>query len=146
MACLSSRGVAVSSSVCPLCESAQECIEHTLCECPLVRSIWLKCWAWWNIPPPPQLTIKDVIFRSMIPSNCKGVGKALQGVFYTLMWSIWKWRNKVLHSHPDLKSAARHEDIFPQVQSLSLLWISNRCNKKSFDWKNWISNPRGVFN
>ncbi|GJU23264.1 putative RNA-directed DNA polymerase, eukaryota, reverse transcriptase zinc-binding domain protein [Tanacetum coccineum] len=35
MSCLSSRGVVVSSSLCPLCECAQESIEHTLCECPL---------------------------------------------------------------------------------------------------------------
>ncbi|GKD69232.1 RNA-directed DNA polymerase, eukaryota [Tanacetum coccineum] len=43
MSCLSSRGVVVSSSLCPLCECAQESIEHTLCECPLLRTIWLKC-------------------------------------------------------------------------------------------------------
>nr|GEV68573.1 copia protein [Tanacetum cinerariifolium] len=123
MSCLSSRGVAVSSSTCPLCESAQESIEHTLFECPLVRSIWLKCCAWWNVSPPPMLTIKDVIFRSMVPSNCKDVGKALQGVLYVLIWSIWKWPNKVVHAHPDLKSTARLEDIFSQVQSLSLLLV-----------------------
>nr|GEW29146.1 RNA-directed DNA polymerase, eukaryota, reverse transcriptase zinc-binding domain protein [Tanacetum cinerariifolium] len=117
MSCLSCCGMVVSSSLCPFYECDQESIEHTLCECPLVRIICLKCWAWWNVSPPHVLKIKDVIFRSMIPLDCKGVEKALQGVLYTLMWSIWNWRNKFVHGHSDLKSSARLQDIFPHVDT-----------------------------
>ncbi|GKB67028.1 hypothetical protein Tco_0928440 [Tanacetum coccineum] len=52
------------------------------------------------------------------------------------------WRNKILHAPSDPEAdAIRHEDIFPSVQRLSLLWAYNRSCKKLFSWENWIKNP-----
>ncbi|GJR37814.1 hypothetical protein Tco_1213498 [Tanacetum coccineum] len=57
----------------------------------------------------------------------------------------WVWRR-----HPSdqaygeldlLANAIRHEDIFPSMQRLSLLWAYNRSSKKIFSWENWIQNP-----
>ncbi|PWA36929.1 anthranilate O-methyltransferase 3 [Artemisia annua] len=61
----------------------------------------------------------------------------------TFIWHVWKWRNKILPASSDAEAIAiRHEDIFPSVQRLSLLWAYNGSSKKVFiSWKNWILNP-----
>ncbi|GJQ89987.1 RNA-directed DNA polymerase, eukaryota [Tanacetum coccineum] len=63
--------------------------------------------------------------------------KIFQGVVYVAIWVIWDWRNRVLHT----SSSCLHEDIFAKVQTLSLLWLSNRSRKKSLRWRNWVLNP-----
>ena len=39
------------------------------------------------------------------------------------------------------RHAVIDEDIFPQIQILSFLWISNRCKRLGFNWSTWISCP-----
>ncbi|GKE34477.1 arginine repressor C-terminal-like domain-containing protein [Tanacetum coccineum] len=63
--------------------------------------------------------------------------KIFQGVVYVAIWVIWVWRNRVLHT----SSSCLHEDIFAKVQTLSLLWLSNRSRKKYLRWRNWVLNP-----
>nr|GEW21937.1 ribonuclease H-like domain-containing protein [Tanacetum cinerariifolium] len=53
---------------------------------------------------------------------------------YVLLWSIWKWRNRVIHASEESKSRVLIEDIFPHVQQVSLLWLSNRCRNLHLDW------------
>ena len=60
-----------------------------------------------------------------------------QGVVYVAIWAIWDWHNRVL----DTSSSCLHEDIFAKVQTLSLLWLSNRSRKNTLDWRNWVLNP-----
>lgn len=112
---LAALGIALSSQACPLCESTQETIEHLVNSCPMLRSLWLKCWGWWGALPPPRFSVKDAISGSLAVGGDKGVGKDLQGVFYVLLWSIWKCRNKIVHAVPSLKPTIRQEDVFPQV-------------------------------
>lgn len=145
LSALNSKGIIPASLLCPLCNEETETIEHVLYECILARRIWLKCWRWWGIVVPTHFSIKDAIFRSLAPTDSKLVRKALQGVFYVSMWSIWKWRNRVVHASNDEKDAILIEDIFPQIQQLSLLWISNRYKKLNLDWGRWVLAPKEVF-
>ncbi|PWA57055.1 RNA-directed DNA polymerase, eukaryota, Reverse transcriptase zinc-binding domain protein [Artemisia annua] len=145
LSALNSKGIIPASLLCPLCDEATETIDHVLYECILARRIWLKCWRWWGIVVPTYFSIKDTIFRSLAQTDSKLVSKALQGVFYVLMWSIWKWRNRVVHASNNEKDAILIEDIFSQIQQLSLLWISNRCKKFNLDWGRWILAPKEVF-
>ncbi|GKC94387.1 hypothetical protein Tco_1159829 [Tanacetum coccineum] len=76
------------------------------------------------IVAPHQIDIKNVVFKSLAPSESMLVGKALQGVMW---WLVWKWQNRVVHASKDDRRAILLEDIFTQVQHISLLWLSNRC-------------------
>ncbi|PWA89330.1 hypothetical protein CTI12_AA112260 [Artemisia annua] len=105
----------------------------TLYDCIVARHIWLRFWKWWGISDPSQFSRKDVSARSLIPMESKSMVKALQGVFYILMWSIWKWRERLVHASVE-RDAILLEVIFPQIQQLSLLWISNQCGIFNLNW------------
>ncbi|PWA87350.1 reverse transcriptase domain, Reverse transcriptase zinc-binding domain protein [Artemisia annua] len=117
------------------------------------------CVAWWSIwvlrnrtifddnPPTRSVLFDDIVSFSFnwchnrLPFNNKSVVKALFGVCYVLLWSNWKWRNKILHANPDELQKAKHEDIFPSVHMLSLFWLKKRSACSSLNWDNWVSKP-----
>ncbi|GJV48522.1 RNA-directed DNA polymerase, eukaryota, reverse transcriptase zinc-binding domain protein, partial [Tanacetum coccineum] len=74
----------------------------------------------------------------------KWVAKCFHGVCYVALWAIWHWRNRILHASADDVDSVRQEDIFPSIQRLSLLWISNRCPRTNCQWCEWVLNPRGA--
>ncbi|GKD95586.1 RNA-directed DNA polymerase, eukaryota, reverse transcriptase zinc-binding domain protein [Tanacetum coccineum] len=97
---LATRGVALPSSNCPLCNEEVESLEHCIINCPHVLSIWRKIWSWWNLVSPsvfPSFTIEDIVKNSVKANGCSRSNKALNGVLHCTIWSIWKWRNKVSH-------------------------------------------------
>ncbi|XP_071727368.1 uncharacterized protein [Rutidosis leptorrhynchoides] len=48
---------------------------------------------------------------------------------YVLLWRIWKWKNKVVHSPLESRNIILNEDIMESLKSLSFLWLSNRKKK-----------------
>ncbi|GKD42619.1 reverse transcriptase domain, reverse transcriptase zinc-binding domain protein [Tanacetum coccineum] len=98
--------------------------------------------SWWNIRPPDDFSLDDILSRKInLPFTNRRVVKALFGVCYVLLWSIWKWRNKILHATHDELEKANHEDIFSSVHTLSLLWLKNRSACSSLNWDNWVQKP-----
>ncbi|GJS38460.1 RNA-directed DNA polymerase, eukaryota [Tanacetum coccineum] len=72
----------------------------------------------------------------------KWKAKLFHAICLGFIWSVWAWRNRILHASSDEeKSCALHEDIFPAVQRILLLWTSNRAPKNRFSWANWILRP-----
>lgn len=142
---LSLRGLDIASSVCPLCESHQESIVHCLVECRCVKTLWLKFWNWWGVVPTFGASLIDRILGAGGPSRNSVMSKVFQGATFTLLWSIWRWRNRIAHANMDDQVRLRQDDIFPAFQRQSLLWVSNRCNKISVNWAGWISNPSAYF-
>lgn len=145
---LHSRGVPIVSTSCPLCEdsSSTEDVEHIFLKCPKVASIWLKFRAWWNSIFSIPSRILDISMAQFDNSCNKNIEKVINGSFFTLLWSIWNWRNRVVHADTDTRDKIRNEDIFPAIQRRSLQWISSRCDNKDASWNIWISCPWNVFN
>ncbi|PWA61132.1 phospholipase-like, Aminotransferase-like mobile domain protein [Artemisia annua] len=81
---LSSRGASVSSTVCPLCNSEIELLDHCLINCLLVKSVLTKF--------------------------------------------IWKWQNEVVHPSLDDAPSILRKDLFPHLQQMARLLVSNRFN------------------
>ncbi|GKB20523.1 hypothetical protein Tco_0854446 [Tanacetum coccineum] len=72
----------------------------------------------------------------------KWKAKLFHAICLGFIWSVWAWRNRILHASSDEeKSCALHEDIFPAVQRILLLRTSNRASKNRFSWANWILRP-----
>ena len=102
----------------------------------------LKLWNWWKCGSPGSISLADnTLNRIALSGRSQGFVKALYGACYVLLWSIWKWRNKLLHASTEEVNSIKHEDIFPSIQRLSLLWLANRSRRDNISWRDWILNP-----
>nr|GEX50686.1 RNA-directed DNA polymerase, eukaryota [Tanacetum cinerariifolium] len=80
-----------------------------------VKSIWFKCFDWWNFSisaHPPSFVSLVSLFVSR---NNKWLVKICHGISLVVLWSIWRWRNRVVHTISDSRQTVIDEDIFPQI-------------------------------
>lgn len=62
--------------------------------------------------------------------------RMFEGVWYTLWWYVWNYRNKILF---DEKTPMKSM-ILDNVISSFFHWCKHRC-KVSFSWNEWLKNP-----
>nr|GFD29859.1 RNA-directed DNA polymerase, eukaryota, reverse transcriptase zinc-binding domain protein [Tanacetum cinerariifolium] len=67
------------------------------------------------------------------------------GVFLTVVWSIWNWRNRIVNAQPDAIANIKGEDIFPSIQRLSMTWIVARLASLPANWDSWVAKPFELF-
>ncbi|GKE32251.1 hypothetical protein Tco_1451573 [Tanacetum coccineum] len=83
-----------------------------------------------------------VVWHSYGILKDKWASRAFHGVCLTALWHIWNWRNNVSHAtSAEERSAYCNEDIFPVIQRISLLWVSNRASKYRVTCNQWIQSP-----
>ncbi|PWA58014.1 RNA-directed DNA polymerase, eukaryota, Reverse transcriptase zinc-binding domain protein [Artemisia annua] len=141
---LYTRGIPVSSTLCPLCYSEIKLLDHCLVNCPLVKSVWAKVGSWWGVDLS-GFSLDDFIYGSRISFVNKWAAKAFRGVAWSLVWYIWKWRNEVVHASPSDVPSILRKDLFPHLQRISRVWVSNRCSNIGVDWCMWMSSPNLCF-
>nr|GEX28087.1 RNA-directed DNA polymerase, eukaryota, reverse transcriptase zinc-binding domain protein [Tanacetum cinerariifolium] len=135
----------VNICVCRL--SLDQSRDHCIRSCPIIKLLWFKIWDWWRTPPLFNPSLDDILIGNFNLFLKKWAAKLVHAVCFALIWHIWGWRNKILHACSDSAAAAAlHEDIFPSVQRMSLLWVSKRAFKSnsSFSWDHWIHKPNEV--
>ncbi|GJS32599.1 hypothetical protein Tco_0530981 [Tanacetum coccineum] len=66
-------------------------------------------------------------------SNSK---RALEGVFYTMWWSIWAARNQILFE----AASPRFETLFIDIVRRSFSWCNAR-GKTAVSWDSWLKHP-----
>nr|GEU95926.1 RNA-directed DNA polymerase, eukaryota, reverse transcriptase zinc-binding domain protein [Tanacetum cinerariifolium] len=109
-------------------------------QAPVVQDLGLV-----RTPPLFNPSLDDILIGNFNSLSEKQAAKLFHAVCFALIWHIRGWRNKILHACSDSAAAAAlHEDIFPSVQRMSLLWVSNRAFKSSFLWDHWIHKPNEV--
>lgn len=139
------RGIQLDSSSCLFCDVHEESRDHCFCSCPIIKLVWFKIWDWWKTPPLFNPSLDDILTGNFKFCSEKRVAKLFHAVCFALIWHIWGWRNIILHACSDSDAVAvRHEDIFPSVQRMSLLWVINRAFKSHFSWDHWIHKPEEV--
>ncbi|PWA63352.1 hypothetical protein CTI12_AA353220 [Artemisia annua] len=130
----------VPRKVCLFYGLSDESRDHCFFLCPKLKVVWLKFWRWWKVPA--RLSLSDILKGNFNFTKDKWTTKLFHAVCLSLIWYVWKWRNKILHASSDEEvSSAQQEDIFPAIQRLSLLWTSNRASKCRFSWCHWIRAP-----
>ncbi|GKA96822.1 reverse transcriptase domain, reverse transcriptase zinc-binding domain protein, partial [Tanacetum coccineum] len=98
------------------------------------RSLWLKLLNWWKCGSPVSFSLADILLnRITFPGRSQRAVRALHRACYVPLWSIWRWRNKLLHASSMEVDGIKHEDIFLSIQRLSLLWISNRSGRDNMN-------------
>lgn len=126
------RGVLIPT-VCLFCGIDEESQQHCFLSCPIIKIIWRKLWSWWRSPQFYNPFLLEILKGKPGFIQNKLVAKLFHAVCMTFIWHVWNWRNKILHASSDAEAnAIRHEDIFPSVQRLSLLWAYNRSSRKRF--------------
>ncbi|GJT38481.1 RNA-directed DNA polymerase, eukaryota, partial [Tanacetum coccineum] len=133
---ISRRGMDIQSISCPICENGVESSEHLFFKLYLIREIGCKIASWWNINYVEVNSYEE--WKTWLIS-CRMESKLKQmfeGVWYSLWWHIWSYRNKILFDDNIPMKAI----IFDNVVSSLFYWCKSRC-KASFGWNEWLKNP-----
>ena len=102
----------------------------------MIRDIGKKIVRWWNMDYEEVNSYdewKTWLTSSRMASKLK---QMFEGVWYTLWWYVWNYRNKILF---DEKTPMKSM-ILDNVISSSFHWSKHRC-KASFGWNEWLKNP-----
>ena len=133
---LNRRGVILESSLCSVCHSEEEDINHVLFRCEVAQIIVRRICRWWDLDWHDIKSFSDWLnWFSSIRLSTK-VKNMLEGVFCVAWWYIWALRNCFIFN----KTPMRRSVIFDDIVSYSFTWCSNRCNR-IFSWDSWLKNP-----
>nr|GEY17151.1 RNA-directed DNA polymerase, eukaryota [Tanacetum cinerariifolium] len=119
---LSLRGIDIPYIICPICSNARESSFHIFIKCHVARELLCKVARWWELEIIDVQTYEDCLswfLNLRLPKRLKDI---LEGVFYTLWWSIWRFRNQAMFriSRPLL------DFLFDEIVQLSYNWCSSR--------------------
>ncbi|GJX19405.1 RNA-directed DNA polymerase, eukaryota [Tanacetum coccineum] len=133
---LSRRGIFMESTLCPLCSSAEEDIQHLLFGCNMAVDIFRRLCRWWKLDwqSVGSFLEWDSWFASIRFSS--KVKALLEGVFATAWWLIWSFRNRLIFD----ESTPRRSVLFDDIVSLSFYWCSSRCSR-ALSWDLWLKTP-----
>ena len=143
---ISRRGIDIQDISCPICDYHSESSEHLFFRCSMIRDIGKKIVRWWNMDYEVNSydEWKTWLTSSRMASKLK---RMLKGVWYTLWWYVWNYRNKILF---DEKTPMKSM-ILDNVISSSFHWCKHRC-KIFFSWVDYclrvclvIFSIKGVF-
>nr|GEX12039.1 RNA-directed DNA polymerase, eukaryota [Tanacetum cinerariifolium] len=133
---ISRRGIPIDSLKCGTCDLGVETVSHLFFTCSLVRSLVDLIARWWNVSCVAIDTYAEWVLwiqdLRMPPKN----KRMLEGVFYSMWWHVWTFRNKMIFDSKNPRKAT----LFDDIVSNSYFWIRNRCHS-SFSMCDWIKNP-----
>lgn len=138
-------GIDIGSTWCILCNDGPENLEHIFVHWRKSMILWRKIWSWWSIIPPQTPSLSNIILGNSLTMESKWHDKAIKGVYYTVLWSIWNWRNRILYCiDQEAASKTLQKDLLPSIQLLTLTWIKYWSKRLNGDWNTWILNPRSL--
>jgi hypothetical protein len=98
---LASRGMQ-HNSLCPLCNSSLEDIEHLLIACPFANEVTRLLWSWFQFQGAPTTGVHTEpaswLAANAVRANLADIRLA-SGILLYARWNVWKERNKrIFHS------------------------------------------------
>ncbi|KVH96764.1 Endonuclease/exonuclease/phosphatase [Cynara cardunculus var. scolymus] len=138
------RGVVCLSSLCPLCECAEEDEEHLFIGCSISRQLLKDLCIWWKVDIGQVNSIGNLLDRSSEVAATSMCKKAFIGVVYGFFWIIWILRNHKIFLAPNQNSASF---LVGQLQAYSYFWFKNRASKDVManSWIEWCNSPMSCF-
>lgn len=112
------------STLCPMCNGAEESSIHLFLLCQLAYKVWYKL-MWWldsYFIIPPNLFVHWECWSGRV-SN-KSLLKGLRLIWLTTLWVLWKARNDKIFN------GVNHEadEIVEEIKVLSWKWMLHRMN------------------
>ncbi|MFS8015126.1 putative reverse transcriptase zinc-binding domain-containing protein [Helianthus anomalus] len=130
---LRKRNIQVGDSICRMCGSDEETVDHLFIGCYVASIIWNNISTWCSILNIYAFSFKDLLdFHSNIAGS-EEKKTAVQGIIRIACWSIWKARNKLVFSNNPVKI----NNISSEIKASSFLWWSNRSKFKGMEWRDW---------
>nr|GEU47694.1 RNA-directed DNA polymerase, eukaryota, reverse transcriptase zinc-binding domain protein [Tanacetum cinerariifolium] len=117
---ISRRGIDIQSISCSMCEKGVETSEHLFFKCYMIREVGSKIARWWNINYVEVNSYeewKNWLISCRMETKLK---QMFEGVWYSLWWYVWSFRNKILFDDKTPMKAI----IFDNVISSSFYWYS----------------------
>jgi len=96
---LARRGINIQCNIGPLCMKEEETIQHLLMYCEVSQRVWDKCDRWVGLT---TVRNNDIInhFRNFYAIGLsKKTNIVWKGMWLTIVWEIWKYRNKIIFSN-----------------------------------------------
>ncbi|XP_023880426.1 uncharacterized protein LOC111992797 [Quercus suber] len=81
-----------TSCICPICDEEPESLTHALISYDFALSVWSL---WQDCPIEKLLNVKD--FNDLVLHFCSPLLDKHLDFFFTIAWSIWHNRNKIIH-------------------------------------------------
>ncbi|PWA40262.1 RNA-directed DNA polymerase, eukaryota [Artemisia annua] len=120
---LRKRNIQIADSLCVLCESAEENVDHLFSGCIFASRLWQHISTWCKVPNIFVFSFKDLLDLH----NFVGLSGKKKEIFYGLMiivcWCIWRARNSFKFQN----KKARMEGIIGEVKVLGFLWAKSRA-------------------
>ncbi|KAJ0801471.1 putative reverse transcriptase zinc-binding domain-containing protein [Helianthus annuus] len=129
------RNIGISTSLCPMCNSEEETVDHVFNTCIIAANVWNGVSVWCKIPNIFAFYLKDLlhIFKDLDVSEKKK--EVVQGIILIGCWSLWRARNNAKFSNTPI----RIENILSEIKALGFLWFSYRSKHKGLEWRDWLS-------
>ncbi|KAF5754381.1 putative reverse transcriptase zinc-binding domain-containing protein [Helianthus annuus] len=127
------RGVLVDNPECCFCSEGSDSVSHIFSSCPYVLKLWEKICLWCRVYRFFVFSFRDLAEMHNSCRRPESERKAVQGVFYTACWLIWKSRNDIRFNN----KRRSVEELFCEVRSVSFVWFKYRRKKGSFAWADW---------
>ncbi|PWA92790.1 glycosyltransferase family 92 [Artemisia annua] len=125
---LVSRGIVLESTLCPVCSTSLETVEHVFADCVELRGIWSNISRWWNVPTPSHVSVDSLINWADHSKLSVLQRKCFDAVICTAFWVLWKFRNSFIFD----SVKPRKSNIFDDIVSRSFFWLCNR--RKNYEW------------
>jgi len=134
---LESRGIIVNSSLCVLCNMAEETTQHLFLDCIFVHHVWMLCCRWIGIFGVQNKDIGSHFANFHLVHMSEKQNQVWKEVWAAILRCIWEHRNNVIFRQgvPD------SEEIFQVAQLLSWLWLKHREGSFSYSFSDWHLNP-----
>ncbi|XP_076909897.1 uncharacterized protein LOC143567303 [Bidens hawaiensis] len=130
------RNINVESTLCLLCGSGEDTIDHILSGCLVSSLVWQQISVWCRIPQIFAFSSKDIMEIHSSMDLGKREKEILHGIIIIGSWRIWKARNLKLFEEIEVKI----EDIMRDIKALGFLWLKNRSKIGDLVWDNWCRN------
>ncbi|GKC75973.1 RNA-directed DNA polymerase, eukaryota [Tanacetum coccineum] len=126
---ISRRGMDIDSILCHSCGVTVETTSHVFFSCHIAREVFHKISNWWEVNFMELSSYEEWLewlLNLRLHSKHK---KMIEGVCYTMWWTIWNFRNKSIFGSDTPSNASLFEDIVSRF----FYWCRYR-SKTSFSW------------
>ena len=131
------RRINIVDVACPLCEAANEEINHLFAGCGYSFGVWNYICRWCKLDPFFAYDFDDLLqlFRNV--HGGKWRKKIVRGIVMVTVWVIWKTRNEKVFQ----QVSRQVRELVAEVKSFSFLWLKNRSKFKGIVWNDWVKDP-----
>ncbi|GLT34213.1 hypothetical protein SLA2020_087400 [Shorea laevis] len=131
-----------SQTICNLCGSYVEDVDHLLLSCSVVWRLWTKCFTWWGLTYAMHQHLDKAFQQHVWINRRKKCSRVWEATWFAVIWTIWLCRNENIFKETN----ADEEKLFTLVQIRSFHWIFAKSGQEAFNFTNWISRPGECLN